>query len=101
MALEPAYPAARIVAPKVHAHFTRQRNETSPDSSEFLAPLPDIPTIQALVDAAFWASLRKEEGFVPRISLAFLPPSASKTALLFKRPLSLAPGILPRVSPAV
>lgn len=99
--VEVAYPAARIVAPKVHAHFTRQRTENTPDSSEFLAPLPDIPTIQALVDAAFWASLRKEEGFVPRISLALLPPTATKTALLFERPLALEPGVLTRVSPAV
>src|SRR5581483_2829325 len=50
---------------------------------------------------AFWASLRKEEGFVPRITLAFLPPSATQTALFFERPLPLDPGVLTRVAPAV
>jgi hypothetical protein len=63
--------------------------------------LPDTATIQAIVDAAFWASLRREEGFIPKISLAFLSPEESKTALLFERPLPLDPGILTKVAPAV
>jgi hypothetical protein len=63
--------------------------------------LPDTPTIQAIVDAAFWASLRREEGFIPKISLAFLSPDETHSALLFERPLPLDPGILTKVSPAV
>ena len=41
---------------------------------EHLASVPDAETIEAIIDAAFWASLRREEGYVPRISLAFLSP---------------------------
>ena len=71
MELEAAYPAARIVSPKVHAYFTRQRAENGAGGNGRVANLPDIATIQAIVDAAFWASLRREEGFIPKISLAF------------------------------
>ena len=61
-----------------------------------MATLPDIAAIQAIVDAAFWASLRREEGFIPKISLAFLAPEETKNALLFERPLPLDPGVLPK-----
>jgi hypothetical protein len=101
MELEAAYPAARIVSPKVHAYFTRQRGETIASGNGRLATLPDTTTIQAIVDAAFWASLRREEGFIPKISLAFLSPQQTTSALLFERPLSLDPGVLTKVAPAV
>jgi sensor domain DACNV-containing protein len=55
----------------------------------------------AMIDAAFWASLRREEGFVPKISLAFLPPERSRNPLFFARALPLAPEALTRVAPAV
>src|SRR5687768_12794626 len=32
--------------------------------------MPDAETIEAVIEAAFWASLRREEGYTPRISLA-------------------------------
>lgn len=51
--------------------------------------------------AAFWASLRREESFVPRISLAFLPPSDEVQPLTFAQPLPLEPGALAKVAPAV
>ncbi len=98
---EAAYPAARIVSPKVHAYFTRQRAVTGANGNGRLATLPDIATIQAIVDAAFWASLRREEGFIPKISLAFLSPDETYGGLLFERPLPLDPGILTKVAPAV
>jgi hypothetical protein len=101
MEREAAYPAARIVSPKVHAYFTRQRAETSATSNGRLATLPDIAVIQNIVDAAFWASLRREEGFIPRISLAFVAPDETKSALLFERPLPLDPGVLTKIAPAV
>ena len=72
---EPAYPAARIVAPKVAAHFaqSRARRAAAAARTAGVAP-PDADTIEAIIDAAFWASLRREESYVPKISLAFLPP---------------------------
>src|SRR5271170_1359067 len=97
---EAAYPAARIVSPKVHAYFARQRAELGAGNGR-VATLPDTGVIQAIVDAAFWASLRREEGFIPRISLAFVSPEETKSAMLFERPLPLDPGVLTKVAPAV
>jgi hypothetical protein len=63
--------------------------------------VPDTETIELIIDAAFWASLRREEGYVPRISLAFLSPEEAAQPLVFERPLRVDPGILTRVAPAV
>ena len=65
------------------------------------AIIPDAATIEKIIDAAFWASLRHEEGRVPTISLAYLPPTAAGTALLVERPLGLDPTTLTKLAPAV
>lgn len=98
---EAAYPAARIVSPIVHAYFARKRAETGAAANGRLATLPNTAAIQSIVDAAFWASLRREEGFIPKISLAFLSPEETTSSLLFERPLPLHPAMLTRVAPAV
>jgi hypothetical protein len=97
---EPAYPAARAVAPRVHDHFARRLAKAAKRGLT-AASLPDIAAIEAMVDAAFWASLRREEGYVPRISLAFVSPDEATHPLMFERPLTLDPGALTRVAPAV
>jgi hypothetical protein len=96
-----AYAAARTISPKLHAYFGRHRAKAIRDGGQHLAPLPDAETIEAIIDAAFWASLRREEGYEPRISLAFLSPEEALQPLLLERPLLLGPGALTRVAPAV
>lgn len=54
-----------------------------------------------MVDAAFWASLRREEGYSPTISLAYLPPGGPSVRLTLERSLALAPVPLTRLGPAV
>jgi hypothetical protein len=66
-----------------------------------LACPPGAATIQAIMDAAFWASLRREEGYVPKISLAYLSMEQSCSPIVLNRPLHLGPEALARVSPAV
>ena len=98
----PVYAAARVVAPRVHAHFLRHRETAVRDDGTMPAVLvPDTAAIEAMVDAAFWASVRREEGFVPTVSLAFLPPDRSVGPLLFGRALPLTPAALARLGPAV
>lgn len=97
----PAYPAARAVAPKVHEHFARHVAEARNRGQTGLATAPDADTIEAIIDAAFWASLRREENFVPKISLAFLTPAEAPYPLRFERALPLEPGRLAKVAPAV
>src|SRR4051794_212606 len=96
-----AYAAARTIAPKLHAYFARHREEALLRGHGPLAPLPEAATIEALIDVAFWASLRREEGYAPRISLAYLSQGEVEHPMLFERPLGLDPGILTPVAPAV
>ena len=64
-------------------------------------PLPDAEAIEALIDAGFWASLQREEGYAPEISLAFLPPERAIRPLMFAPPLPLGPRALAQLAPAV
>ena len=95
-----AYPAARTISPKVQAYFARHAAGAR-HRSQGRATVPDAETIQAVIDAAFWASLRREEGYTPRISLALLPPEDTAHPLIFGRRLPLHPATLTRVAPAV
>jgi hypothetical protein len=96
-----AYAAAQTVSPKVQAYFAHRHTEATRRGQEHLASLPDAETIEAIIDTAFWASLRREEGYVPRISLAFLSPEQAVNPLIFERPLQLDAGALTRVALAV
>ncbi|HEY9284505.1 MAG TPA: hypothetical protein VIP46_13695, partial [Pyrinomonadaceae bacterium] len=73
---EPAYPAARAVAETARAIFLRHVEAARRKGrSAGLADVPDAACIERIINAAFWASLRREEGHSPKISLAFLPPA--------------------------
>jgi hypothetical protein len=96
------YPAARAAAPRVRDHFERHLAAAAArQGGQPIATIPDIAAIEFLVDAAFWASLRREEGYVPRISLAYVSPGEVPHPLVFERPLSLSAAGLARVAPAV
>jgi hypothetical protein len=95
----PAYPAARAIAPRVQAHFAHHVSTLGLAAGTAL--LPDVDDIEAIVDAAFWASLRREEGFVPRISLALLSPRDVPDPMTFEQPLPLSAAALVKVAPAV
>ncbi len=94
-----SYPAARLAAPKVHAYFA-QHLATSPPAAT-LAAVPDEGVIREVIDAAFWASLRREEGYEPKISLAYLPPEQDEQPLVFERPLPLRAATLAKLAPIV
>jgi hypothetical protein len=86
-----AYPAGRTAAAGILAHFSRHAAVSA----------PPIDAVEAMIGAAFWASLRREEGFVPRISLAFVAPENLSEPLRFERPLPLAAQPLTKLAPAV
>ena len=97
----PAYPAARAVATRVYEHFARHLKATRDEGLPSATPLVDVASIESLIDAAFWASLRHEEGYVSKISLAFLRPEETEHPLCFEYPLPLEPSLLARIAPAV
>ncbi|MGH9253965.1 MAG: putative sensor domain DACNV-containing protein [Vicinamibacterales bacterium] len=99
----PAYAVARTVAPTVAEHLQLHR-AALPPSDPAQPPFELLPTadhIEALIDTAFWASVRREEGFVPKISLAFLRPLPPIRPLMFEQPLPLEPSALTRLAAAV
>ncbi len=99
--MEPGYPAARTVAPTVSKHLDTHLALARESGFEAFAPQPDVRQIEALIDGAFWASLQREEGHAPRISLAFIPPEITGHAMRFERWLPLTPGGLAKLAPAV
>jgi hypothetical protein len=66
-----------------------------------LAWEPDTASIEAVIDAAFWASLLRQEHYPPKFSLALLSPEHSRLPLIFERRLPLIPESIARLAPAV
>jgi len=98
----PAYPAAHAIAPALHEHFARHiAAARAADGEQALPAPPGIEAIEAIIDAAFWASLRREEGYVPKISLALVTPVQAAPSLIFERSLPLVSTTLVRIAAAV
>src|SRR5437016_13051347 len=93
-----SYPAARVVAKRLEARIavskTAYKNGTD-------APKPDAASVEEIITTAFWASLRREEGHAPRISIAFLPPEQSLRPVKFNPRVPLEAELLARIAPAV
>jgi len=101
MLSEPTYLPARIVAPVIEAHFKKHLLEARQVQYQNLASEPDNRVIEAVIDIAFWASLRREEGHSPKISMALLRPDQSAQPLIFGQKLRLTPQNLNKLAPAV
>ncbi|MBX0335423.1 hypothetical protein K3G39_19485 [Pontibacter sp. HSC-14F20] len=95
------YKAAREVAQIVENHFSSQIEAAKALNDTNLATIPPARIIETMIDAAFWASLRREEGQSPKISLAFLPPEQCEQPLLFEHHLTLSPAVLTKIGPGV
>lgn len=98
---EATYQAARAVTPAIEAHFALHISAARERGEDKLAPIPDLAAIEAIIDATFWASLRREEGRSPKISLAFFSHEQVPQPLIFEHPLSLDPDVLTKLGPAV
>lgn len=96
-----AYPAARTAAVRILPHYTQPFAGGRNDEHGKTESVPDVQTLEAIIDVAFWASLRREENYTPRISLAFVSPMRVERPLVFERPVPLASEPLTRLGPAV
>jgi hypothetical protein len=85
----------------VHAHFARHLDAARQRGIASLAALPNARVIESLINATFWASLRREEGYIPKISLAYLPPEQDTHRVLLERSLPLTAAALAKVAPIV
>jgi hypothetical protein len=97
----PTNPDSRVVAATVQERFARHIAAARRQGQQNLAPQPDSLTIEAIINAAFWASLRREESYFPKISFALLPPEQAEQPLTFERLLPFTPVTLARLAPAV
>jgi DNA integrity scanning protein DisA with diadenylate cyclase activity len=94
------YAAAPLVAAKLEAHFAKHLREALPPLDQS-ATLPDKQTIETIINTAFWTSLQREEGYSPKVSLAYLPSEQAGRTMMFEKPLPLEPRTLTRLSPGV
>ena len=101
MKYTPTYRAAQAVAPMVERHFAHQIAAAHEGGELELAPAPGAEAIEAIIDAAFWASLQREEGQSPKISLALLAPEQAGQPLLLERRFPLNSALLTKLAPAV
>jgi len=97
----PTYKAASTSSGDIERHFADELADAMKRGEKNLAPKPHRYIIETMIDTAFWASLRKEEGRSPKISLAFLPPESVTHPLIFEYPLALTANILTKLAPAV
>jgi hypothetical protein len=97
----PSYPTAKLAAPIVHAHFAKHLGAARSRGRDPIAALPTPDVIERMINATFWASLRREEGYVPKISMAFLPPDHTEHPMMLERPLPLSAAALTKVAAIV
>lgn len=98
---EATYQAAIAVADTIETHFAHHLATARMRGVTELTPEPKAKAIESIIDATFWASLQREEGHSPNISLALLPPDLAGDPLIFERRLSLTPYNLTKLAPAV
>jgi hypothetical protein len=98
---ESTYQAASKVAGTIEEHFLKHLAAAKANREEDLASMPNASIIEKMIDVAFWASLRREEGNPTRISLAFLQPCQGGRPLLFEQRLPLTVKVLTKLAPGV
>lgn len=98
---EPAYVPAGRASSQIFDRLSQRHRELGDEETVSRAPLPQPGVIESLVETAFWASLRREEGRWPTISLAWVPAVGSGEALVFDRSVPFEPTALTRLAPAL
>jgi hypothetical protein len=98
---ESTYKGAAAVADTVEKIFTQHLNEAVEKGDSDLASVPSAYFIEQILDTAFWASLRREEGHSPKVSIAFLSPEQAGLPLRFEKRLMFSPTVLTKLGPGV
>jgi hypothetical protein len=101
LTMESTYQAAGKVAEQIETHFSKHLAIAAMSGEEDLATVPQAKLIEKMLDVAFWASLRREEGIPTRISLAFLNPCQAGKPLKFAQKLPFDVRVLTKLAPGV
>lgn len=98
---ESTYKAAAVVADTVVTIFTQHLDQALAKGETDMASVPSTNHVEQILDTAFWASLRREEGNSPKISIAFLSPEQAGLPLRFENKLTFSPNVLTKLGPGV
>lgn len=95
------YKAAASVADTVVNIFSQHLDRAVEKGEEDIASVPSAHHVEQILDTAFWASLRREEGNSPKVSIAFLSPEQAGLPLRFEHKLTFSPNVLTKLGPGV
>lgn len=98
---ESTYKAAAAVADTVVNIFTQHLDQAIAKGETDMASVPSASHVEQILDTAFWASLRREEGNSPKVSIAFLSPEQAGLPLRFEHKLTFSPNVLTKLGPGV
>ncbi len=101
MFYQASYKAATSVSKTIEKHFQQHVRSSCAGMEQQVAEIPSAAVIEAIIDAAFWASLRKEEGNPPKISIAYLDPSQAEKPLIFENRIPLNTTALTKLAPGL
>ncbi|MBC7418269.1 MAG: hypothetical protein H7325_08955 [Pedobacter sp.] len=101
MTYTPTYKAANTAAQLITGHFEELHHTASAMGEMELATRPNKKEVEYLVDVAFWTSLRREEGFLPKISIAFLSPEQTSKPLVFDQPIKFNADTVSKIAPGL
>jgi hypothetical protein len=95
------YLAAKSASYILESHFSTIIALAIVNGEQNIATAPSKEIIESIINASFWASLRKEEGNSPKISIAYLTPDEAEQPLVFGKKLLLTPANLTKLAPGV
>ena len=98
---ESTYKAAAAVADTVFNIFTQHLDQAIAKGETDMASVPSAHHVEQILDTAFWASLRREEGNSPKVSIAFLSPEQAGLPLRFEHKLTFSANVLTKLGPGV
>jgi hypothetical protein len=95
------YQAAKTASILLENHFKDLIAIALEKGEQKIASIPNQQTIETIINVAFWASLRKEEGRAPKISISFLSPEEAEQPLHFGVRLPLNADTLAKLAPGI
>ncbi|MBC7653240.1 MAG: hypothetical protein H7098_02065 [Oligoflexus sp.] len=95
------YQAAKTASVVLENHFKNLIEIALEKGEQKIASIPNQQTIETIINVAFWASLRKEEGKAPKISISFLSPEEAEQPLLFGVRLPFNTNTLVKLAPGI
>lgn len=86
---------------RLHGVRSTSRNHIPSEPEATPVFLVSVAELTTLINVAFWASFKKEEGRSVPIALQYAPPDKAESPLLFQQPLPYTDEHLSRMSPAL